>query len=107
LFVTIAIVGIITANAYADGDDACSAADASTWCLKLLHMPLLTMLTPMQKCWMLLATLLVHCCVANATVAAVVRTADACDDAMLTCLQIIYVALIINNLFMKWYRNFI
>ena len=56
---------------------------------------------------MLLAILLVHCCVANATVAAIAQAADACDDAMLTCLQIIYVALIMNNLFMKWYRNFI
>ncbi len=70
-------------------------------------MPLLIMLTPMQKCRMLLAILLVDCCAANATVAAVAQAADACDDAMLTCLQIIYVAAIIYNLFMKWYRNFI
>ena len=45
----------------------------------------------MQKCRMLIAVLLVHCCDANATVATVARAADACDDAMLTCLQIIYV----------------
>jgi hypothetical protein len=30
------------------------------------------------------AILLVHCCDANATVAAVAQAADACDDAMLT-----------------------
>ena len=58
-------------------------------------------------CRMLLAILLVHKCVANAAVAAIAQAADAYDDAMLTCLQIIYVALIIYNLFMKWYRNFI
>ena len=56
---------------------------------------------------MLLAILLVYCCVANATVAAAAQGSDACDDAMLTFLQIIYVALIIYNLFMKWYRKFI
>ncbi len=66
----------------------------------LAHMPMLIMLTPMQKCRMMLAILLVHCGVANATVAAVAQAADACDDAMLTCLQIIYLALIIYNLFM-------
>ena len=66
---------------------------------------LLIMLTPIQKCRMLLAILLVHCCVANATVAAIAQAIDACDDAMLTCLQIIYVALIIYNLFMKRHRN--
>ena len=38
----------------------------------------------MQKCRMLLAILLLHCGVANATVAAVDHAADACDDAMLT-----------------------
>ncbi len=71
-------------------------------------MPLLIMLTPMQKCRMLLAILVVYCCVAYATVDAVAKAADACDDAMLiTCLQIIYVALIIYNLFIKWYHNFI
>ena len=73
----------------------------------LLHMPLLIMLTPMQKCRMLLAILLVHFCVANATADAAAQAADACDDAMIKCLLIIYVALIIYNLFMKWYRNFI
>ncbi len=61
----------------------------------LAHMPLLIMLTPMPKCRKLLANLLVRCCVANATVAAVAQAADACDDAMLTCLQILYLALII------------
>jgi hypothetical protein len=55
---------------------------------------------------MSLAILLVHCYVVNATVAAVAHAAHACDDAMLTCLQIIYVALnIIYNVCMKWYRN--
>jgi len=55
---------------------------------------------------MSLAILLVHCYVANATVAAVAHAAHACDDALLTCLQIIYVALnIIYNVCMKWYRN--
>jgi hypothetical protein len=72
----------------------------------LAHMPLLIMLTPMQKFRMLLAILLVHCCVANATVAAAAQAVDACDDAMFTCLQIIYLALIIYNVFMKWCRNF-
>jgi hypothetical protein len=70
-------------------------------------MPLLIMLTPMQQCRMLLAILLVHCCVANGTVATIPQAADARNDDMLTCLQIIYVSLIIYNLFMKWYRNFI
>ncbi len=56
---------------------------------------------------MLLAILLVHCCVANATVVAVARACDACDDAMLTFLQTIYVVLVIYNLFVKWYRYFI
>jgi len=55
----------------------------------------------------MLAIFLVHCCVSNATVASIAQAADACDDALLTCLQIIYVALIIYNLFMKRYRNFI
>ena len=50
---------------------------------------------------MLLAILPVHCCAANATVAAIAQAANACDDAMLTCLQIIYVVLIVYNLFMK------
>ena len=63
--------------------------------------------SPMQKLRMLLAILLVHCCVASATVVVIAQAEDACDDAMLTCLQIIYVALIIYNFFMKWYRNFI
>ncbi len=49
----------------------------------LLHMPLLIMLTPMQKCRMLLAILLVHGCVANATVDAVAQAVDAYDDAMI------------------------
>jgi hypothetical protein len=61
----------------------------------LAHMPMLIMLTPMPKCRNLLANLLVRCCAANATVAAVAQAADACDDAMLTCLQILYSALII------------
>ena len=73
----------------------------------LSHMPLLIMLTPMQKCRMLLAIMLVRWCVANATVAAVAQADDACDDAVLTCLQIIYLAFIIYNLFMKKCRNFI
>ncbi len=71
-------------------------------------MPLLIMLTPMQKCLMLLlAILLVHCCAANATVAADAQAVDDCNDAMLTCLQVIYVALIIKELCMNWYRNLI
>ena len=50
-------------------------------------MPLLIMLTPMQKCRMLLAILLVHCCVDDATVDAIAHATYACDDAMLICLQ--------------------
>ena len=60
----------------------------------------------MQKCRMVLSILLVHCCVANATVDVVAHAIDACDDAMLTCLLIIYGALIIYIVVMKWYRNF-
>jgi hypothetical protein len=48
----------------------------------LAHMPLLITLSPMPKCRKLLANLLVRCCVANATAAAVAQAADACDDAM-------------------------
>ena len=54
----------------------------------LLHMPLVIMLTPMQKCRILLAILQVNSCVANATVAVVAHAGDACDDAMLTCLKL-------------------
>ena len=50
---------------------------------------------------MLLAILLVHYYVANVTIAAVARTADACDDAILKCLKIINVALIIYDVCMK------
>ena len=39
--------------------------------------------------------LAIVCFAAYATVAANAQANDACDDAMLTCLQIIYVALII------------
>ena len=63
LFATVATNSIIAANVNADADDDFS--------FTLLHMPLLIMLTPMQKCRMLLAILLVHCCAANNTVAAV------------------------------------
>ena len=55
-------------------------------------MPLLIMLKPMQKYRMMLAILLVHCLAANTTVDAVAQATDACDDAMLTRLQIIDVA---------------
>ena len=62
LFAAIATIGIVApTNANADDDASCTDADAYAFLrLMLLHMPLLMMLTPMQKCQMMLAILPVH-----------------------------------------------